>query len=344
MSKFQITLPPEMVEKYIQIYGNRPVKLPGGQINCGCPICMEGNSWGKKRRMFFYPETSSVYCFNCGASMSALKWIMTVTGKKFREVMEEARSYNFISDGSKTVFFTDSIDEQRNDQIPEGDLPKDTITIGSNLQRLYHSSDKMVNLAVQFVQSRKLDKAVNVPKYGISLKDFIHKNRLVIPFTDLDGKIPFYQTRRLIDDDLSPKYLSKRNAEKTVFGIDKVDLDNSYMFVTEGPLDSCFIENGVSLAGLKYTEYQINQLGNFFAHKKIWVLDNDFRKNDIVYNQYEKLISDGETVFIWPPDLSMYKDVNEYIIGENKTSMETDLILEHSYSGLRATQILKGLV
>lgn len=343
MSK-TIELPPELVEKYIYMYANKPTKLSNGQINAGCPICHEGKSWGHKKRMYFIPEQNFIYCFNCGQSWSPINWIMKVSGKPFREIISEANTYSFVSTGSTIQYFDTLQEDLKKEQNDDEDrLPKDTITLNSNLQKLYYSGNKMINLALSFIQSRRLDKAINVPSYGISLRDRIHKNRLVIPFTDLDGTISFYQTRKISSSDYLPKYLSKKNAEKTVFGIDKVDLSFPYLFITEGPIDSCFIKNGVSLAGLKYTDTQKDQLSNFFTHDRIWVLDNDFRTNDTVFGQYKKLISEGEKVFIWPEEFSKYKDINEYCIAEQKNSFSTDTVVENSYSGLRATQILKGL-
>lgn len=341
MSKV-IELPREMVEKYIFMYGNKPYHLSNGQINAGCPICHEGKSWGRKRRMYYIPDDNFIYCFNCGRSWSPVGWIMEVTGKTFREIMVEANTYSFISDNGSIRFFGENIID-KDPTEKEEDLPKDTITLDSNLQKLYYSGNKFVEMALSFIEQRRLNHAINVPKYGISLKDKIHKNRVVIPFTDLDGTIPFYQTRKLVQSDYFPKYLSKRNADKTVFGIDKVDLDFPYLFITEGPIDSCFLKNGVSLAGLKYSEYQQNQLSNFFTHKRIWVLDNDFRTNDTVMGQYEKLVENGETVFIWPKEYSKYKDINEYCIDKEQDSFSSDVIIDNAYKGLRATQILRGI-
>jgi len=341
MSK-RIDLPPEMMEKYIKMYGNRPTKSANGQINCGCPICREGKSWGKKKRMYYFPEDGFIYCFNCNQSWTTLKWLMLVTGKSFSEIMAEAAKYSFITNDKKTVFFDNNAVDHQSVEAEE-DLPEDTITLDSQLQKLYYANNPIVKAAASYIKERRLDMAINVPKYGISLKDRIHRNRLVIPFTDLDGKVAFYQTRKLFDCDFLPKYLSKRDSEKTVFGIDKVDLDFSYLFITEGPIDSCFLKNGISLAGLKYSERQTEQLSDFFTHKKIWVLDNDFKTNATVFEQYEKLLSDGETVFIWPDSMSKYKDINEYCVSKQENSFPTEIIVENSYSGLRGIQLLKGI-
>jgi GDP-L-fucose synthase len=61
-----------------------------------------------------------------------------------------------------------------------------------------------------------LDRAVNrTSNLYISLSDFIHKNRLCIPFYDRNKKVVFYQSRSL--DNTNPKYLGKSGYEKTIF-------------------------------------------------------------------------------------------------------------------------------
>jgi hypothetical protein len=341
MSSEKIRLPPEMVEKYINLFGYKVSKLPNGNLNSCCPICKEGQSWGRKKRLYYFRDKGFFFCFNCNQSWSDLNWIKTVTGKSYSELIKEASQYSYISSNNTTTFFS-SNEMMSAKRTQDPDLPTDTIILNSQLQRTYYANNGIVSKAMEFVVSRRLDQAINVPKYGISLTDKIHRNRVIIPFTDLNGKISFYQSRKLLDSDPMPKYLSKRDSEKTVFGIDKVDLDFPYLFITEGPIDSCFIKNGVSLAGLKYTNTQIEQLSDFFAHEKIWVLDNDFRTNEDVMQQYERLIDDGENVFIWPPEFDGVKDINEYCIREKKNSFDVDMIMEHAYRGLRAKQILKG--
>jgi len=82
-------------------------------------------------------------------------------------------------------------------------------------------------------------------------------------------------------------------------------------------------------------------MDTFFTLKKIWVLDNDFRDNKDVLAQYHKLISDGETVFIWPLTCFKYKDVNELCVDKEVDEIPIDLIVKNSYSGEQAENELK---
>ena len=130
----------------------------------------------------------------------------------------------------------------------------------------------------------RLDTAINrCDTFYISLDDFLHKNRLCIPFYDSDNKIRFYQTRALFEnDERMAKYLSKLNADKTVFGLNKIDPELEYMFVFEGPIDSMFVKNGISMGGLHVSEHQKDRLNKYILHEKIWVLDNQIKKRHIL--------------------------------------------------------------
>ena len=46
--------------------------------NAGCPVCKEGKSLGKKKRLFYYPESNTFHCFNCSKTWSAYSWITNV--------------------------------------------------------------------------------------------------------------------------------------------------------------------------------------------------------------------------------------------------------------------------
>ena len=329
-----ITLPTELVEAYFRTYAGFPHKKGNGSW-CGCcPSCHEGKSWGKKKRLFYVVNPGYICCHNCGKIWSPLNWMIEVSGKPIPEIMRDSESYDYCS--------VDLMEYEEPKRKEHPDLPDGSIKLDNNTQIRYYSNDKIVNDALKLIHDRRLDTAYNPISYYISKSDYVHRNRLCIPFKDLNGKIIFYQTRAMYQRDLDmSKYLSKMDADKTIFGIDHVDLSIPYLLVTEGPIDSCFVPNGVSMAGIVYTEKQKEQLGMFLAQEIIWILDNDFTTNDEVLKKYEELIDRGERVFIWPSEFVKFKDINEVCIEKELDVLPLKLFTTYSYTGMEAKLALK---
>ena len=290
-----------------------------GIYNAGCPVCREGKSLGKKKRLFYYPKTQSFYCFNCNKSWNGMSWLMDVTGMSIPEIKVEITSQknSFEVDIDKKISFT---------KKTSTDLPYDSINLNDPLQLSYYKKNDTIDKALNYIKNRKLDVAINKSKnLFLSLKDFIHKDRLCIPFYDENKKIIFYQTRCL--DDTQPRYLGKQNSEKTIFNIEKIESSLDYIFLLEGPIDAMFIKNGVGVAGINLTNSQKEQLSRYPLHQRIWILDNP-RIDSTSNNKIQELISKGEKVFCWN---NQYKDLNEWCVSENINEIQPDIILNSLY-------------
>ena len=194
------------------------------------------------------------------------------------------------------------------------------------------------------MKSRRLDTAVNCPdKLYLSHKDYTHGDRIIFPFFDAYGKIPFFQSRAFggTDNEImeNVRYLSKVGAEKSVFNLDKVRGDIGDIFVFEGPIDACFVRNGVAVAGVSkgdskdLTNLQKQQLSAFtLTHRIVWCLDNQ-HKDETSREKTDKLLQQGECVFIWPEDVD-YKDFNEWCISEGKDEIPIEVIQKNVKCGL----------
>jgi hypothetical protein len=309
-----------LLKKFYTYSFNPSYKKTEGTYNAGCPVCKEGKSFGKKKRLFFYPKTQSFYCFNCSKSWNAFSWLQEVSNSSY----EELKSEILEQDSSNEIII---LEKQKNYLKKKTDLPFDSINLSEQSQVFYFKNENKVQKCLSYIKERKLDTAINrCNAFYLSLTDFIHKNRLCIPFYE-NKKIVFYQTRSL--DDSFPKYLSKNGSEKTVFNIDNIDSELDYIFLTEGPIDSMFIKNGVGLAGLTITDYQKKQLAGFTFHKKIWVLDNP-NVDETSKEKIKELIANKQNVFMWPLGCR-YKDLNEWCIKENLDGIDYNKIVNNLY-------------
>jgi hypothetical protein len=321
-------LPSEyVIQKFYEYAGYPKFKRVSNTYNGCCPTCREGKSWGKKRRLFYIPKKDIIACHNCPKNWSPVNWIMEQSGRSFKEIMEESKKYNF------------SISELQDESFtrPEtSDLPEDAINLFDEQQMNYYIDNKVVRDMLLLIKDRRLDTAINRPKaLYVSLKDFIHKNRLVIPYYDYNGKILWYQSRAIYAKDQKefPKYISKVNGDRTVFGLDKINAQLDHLFIFEGPIDSMFTKNGIAMGGISMSDLQESQMRRYKLYKKIWILDNQIKSNDEVRSQMTRLLENGERVFIWPEKYAGIKDINELCCKVRRDSIKSEFFIENSYVG-----------
>lgn len=315
--------PPELIDFYINKYTENATKKADGKYNASCPLCKEGKSYKIKKRLYYIPEKQIFCCHNCQKVWTPANWIAAVSGMSAKDISTEIKRHN-----------TFRIETPEDELItkPSLDLPFDAINLSDINQVMYHRNDFYVKTVLDYIRQRKLDVAVNKTILFMSKKDYIHKNRLIIPFYNTDKKVVFYQSRTIVENEGKqyPKYLSKLNSDKTIFGIERLDINIPYIFVFEGPIDSMFVRNGVSMAGLRITQSQTDQLKSLFGYQRIWVLDNDTQNPD-VFEKYMELAKSGEKVFVWPKAFSKIKDLNELCCLTNKTEIPPNFFISNTY-------------
>lgn len=334
-------LPESYVIKKFYEYGYGVVRSEGGNTyHCSCPICMEGRSFKKKKRCWYLPAKNLIYCHNCGWSSRPYKWIRTVGDLSRADIIEE------IKNGEYNIINIDKIkdEEPQIEQFADNcdDLPANCIDLTNKLQLDYYKGNSVVLKALQYLKNRRLDTAINRPdKYFISLNDPTHADRIVIPFYDADNKVTFYQSRTFgIDEMEKVKYLSKKNAEKTLYGVNNVDDSIKPVFIFEGPIDACFVKNGLAVAGINrgkgsdYTVPQRQQLSALLLnHNVIWVPDSQWI-DDTAYEKTISLLEAGECVFIWPKNIGqVYKDFNEICVDKKIDAIPWKFIEQNALCG-----------
>mgnify|MGYP003122819835 FL=1 len=337
-------LPEDYVsQKFYQLAGYVKHKRYNNVYEGGCPICREGKSWGRKRRLYYIAKQNYIYCHNCGWTGDPIKFIQQVEGLTFKDILDEAKDYDIVP-----IHEEQQLEKK---QYQDHTLPVDSINLFDDSQLSYYKEDKIVNVALDYIKQRKLDTAVNKPKsLWVSHKDFTHKNRLVLPFYDIDGKIVFYQTRTLIEGkDNLPKYLSKIGSDKSLFNINNVASDIDKIFIAEGPIDACFIRNCVAVAGIQensdttFTQKQDKQLDRFKFHDRVWVLDSQ-HQDKAAKLKTRKLIEQQESVFIWPEKYgTAFKDFNDMCLGLSINEIPHKFILDNTYAGPKAMLKLNSI-
>lgn len=299
-----------------------------------CPICKEGKSAGRSRRLFYFPHKGYFYCHNCVRSWRPLEWIKEVTSWTFTEIVKKNQDKKITNEGSTTFQNKPFITEPARDDIVLPDLPENSIDLTDKAQLEYYKHNKFVKLAVQYCESRRLLAAKNkCHKFFVSLDDIVHKNRLVIPFYDEKHKVVCYQTRALTQNQF-PKYLTKFG-EKGLFGVSSIQSDIPYVFIFEGPIDSMFVVNGLAIASLSPTEKQTQELNNLIGYQQIWVFDND-KNNKQTKRKIEDHIKKNKTVFVWPKEFRSFKDFNEICCCLSLDEIPWKFVVKNSFAGQEA--------
>lgn len=315
-----------VVLKFFSFAGKPAKNRYNNTYQGSCPMCREGHSWLKKRRFYFIPEKNLVFCHNCGYSKSPLKWIMEITGLSLNEIKNELGDISI-----------DLLEEKEEPKIITHTLPKDCINLFDSVQLDFYKNNNIVNKALEFLNKRRLINSINHPVFYLSLTDKVHKNRLIIPFIDDNGKILYYQSRTILDSDNErPRYISKINSEKTIFNFDRIDLNYDTLFIFEGPLNSCFVKNGIAIGGIQENSYQLftskqqEQINKLPFHKRIWVLDSQWI-DKAAFNKTKKLLELKEKVFIWPENLGKsFKDFNDVVIHLKSDFISPDFIIKRA--------------
>ena len=306
-----------------------------------CPICREGDSWGRKKRFYYIVDKEIAYCHNCGYSKKPITLISDITHKPLQVIINEIKEFD-------SEILIDEPKQEEKVVVKTESLPKDCINLTDESQLEFYKDNPYVRMALHCIQTRKLDKGINKPKtFYISLNDPVHKNRLVLPFYNESDDIVFYQTRGLDNKDLRerPKYLSKVGAEKTLYGMQNINPELDTVFIFEGPIDSYFTENGLATCGITerglktFTALQQKQINTLFFYDKVFVLDNQYH-DKAALSKSILLADNNEKVFIWPKQLIKFKDFNDICVAGNLNKIKPEFILKNTYSGLKAKLLL----
>ena len=296
-------------------------------FNFRCPHCGDSQKSKTKARAYLYRVKNDMFfkCHNCGQGQNLANFIKFVDPKLYESYLLERYKKSAPAtpkpkfDFKPTKFTSQTpIDDLKSIK----DLPED------HPARLYCMNRKIPEKYFdKLFLSDKFMTLVNEVKpntYKIT-KDH---PRLIIPFYDTTGKVFAFQGRAFGKE--QPKYLTIKLDEnkQKVYGLDKVNFQQP-IYITEGPIDSLFIDNCLAAGGADLF------LKNKIPNENItYIFDNEPRNKEIVKRMY-KVIEQDFNVVIWPEDLQL-KDVNDMIMsGLTKLQLQ-DIISNNTYSKLSA--------
>lgn len=321
--------------KYIRLIGPRLDKFKekdtGKLFNFRCPFCGDSTKNKNRARGFLYPKNSDFMfkCHNCGLGMSFPKFLEElspalhkdyvmerfVAGTTGRNTNVKEPKYTFEAptfDRSKTEYESKMVrvcdlnsSHPSRAYLQDRDIPEEyfcdkTIYYTDNFSKIFYENSCKVESDPRVVFTL-IDENENVLGF---------QGRSILP------ESTFRYLNFMLDSD-NPK----------LYGLHHVNTEKP-VYVCEGIFDSLFLSNSVAMCGSDVSSELLKSHG---IDNPIYVLDNEPRNKEIV-KKYEKLVESGNSVVIWPSDLSE-KDINDMVL--NKLD-PMSIIEKNTYSGLEA--------
>jgi len=322
--------------KYLNLLSTRLPKFKRKSeylFNFRCPHCGDSKKSTTKARGFVYRKKSDMFfkCHNCGMGQSLGNLIKFLDPNMHKE-------YTF-----------ERFKEGKTDSTPdEFDFkPSKVLQKKSRYDKLLDSLKRFDQLvqthpAKQFIYNRFIpkehwDKFFFCPNFYEWTNEIIPNKfpslrgdhpRVVIPFYDRAGRFFAFQGRAFGKE--QPKYITIKfdDTKQKIYGLDRINLNKPVM-ITEGPIDSLFLDNAIAFAGA-------DAVVKIQPEQCTMIFDNEPRNEQIV-NRMKKAVDKKFNLVVWPKSLDI-KDINDMII-KGKTAIEIQsLISSSTYCGLEALQ------
>ena len=300
--------------------------------NFRCPLCGDSQKNKLKARGFIFRKKNDYFymCHNCGISTTF---------------------YNFLREVDPNLLKEYQLERYKNGETGNNNYPKPEFeefktekpTFKKALELPTIDSLPKAHFAKNYVQQRRIPEAFSSQLYyaedfatfiqslGIE-KEGLHKEdkRLVIPFYDKEKNLVAVQGRSLGESKLRYITLKLHDDNKKVFGLDRANTE-SMIYVTEGPIDSMFLENAVATA-----DSNLESITDCVDKSKVvLVFDNEPRNKEIV-SKLEHAIDNHFNVVIWP-EFMEEKDINDMVTKNNFSLDEIqDIVNKNTFVNLRA--------
>ena len=250
-------------------------------------------------------------CHNCGATMTAEKWMKKYHPQYYRDYIKEILQINKPADNSNETLVDNSISIKEKIEETKEKI-KEEKRITNDFIPILEGNTSLFDKAIQLCKKRMIPEDIWKKFYVASENSKDYYKRLIIPFYDHKDTIYYFQARTLIGQ--TPKYINrKENKDNAIYNWYNIDKTKPVV-MTEGPIDSMFIENAIATCGLLYSpsiEQKLNTIDIYY------LIDPD--KDGI--KKARKLLSEGKRVFLWTKFIKEFNlphrekwDINELVI------------------------------
>jgi hypothetical protein len=296
-------------------FGDCRLERNSGQYNFRCPICGGSKSDLRSRNthVYFGGGKFTYHCFQ-GTCVKGTP-LLSVLRKHFPSIYQNTIVYGLIKrKGQKEANRSEEIKKFFFSGMSYFDA-KELIPITSGHPLAISAVEEVTRRKIPAKYWREWYVAIEGKEFTEELggKGNKFRNRIIIPFYKRGGGWAYFQGRDLTGKHPA-KYLNP-SKEREIYRIDFLNWNRKF-YVTEGPIDSCFIDNAIATggsAGLKL----LRTIPKFVANRRnaIFITDN-FIVDQTGMDDYNNLINSGFSVFDWNKvdDSSKYKDINDLVM------------------------------
>jgi hypothetical protein len=315
--------------KFINVLSSRLSKFKRKNdhlFNFRCPHCGDSQKNKTKARAYLYRVKNDMFfkCHNCGMGQNLANFIKFIDLKLHSEYTLERYKGSAPATPEPKFDFKPPVFKEVNiiEELPTiAELPNE------------HPAKK-------YIIKRKIpDKFFDILYYTDQFMSLVNKikpdtfnnfkgehPRLIIPFYDTTGNLFAFQGRAFGKE--QPKYLTIKldETKQKVYGLERVNFQK-HIYITEGPIDSLFIDNCLAAAGADLT-LKTN------PDNVTYIFDNEPRNKEIVKRMY-KIIDNNYNLFIWPESIQS-KDINDLITSGRLIPEVKSIISNNTYNKLSA--------
>ena len=340
----------EVVSRYV------PLNLKGGRFWACCPFHEE-----KTPSFTVTPEKGIFYCFGCHAGGNVFKFI---------SLMEHITYFEAVKLQAERLGIEIPSRKKTSEEIKFENEKDALLRITSSARDFYHNCLIKSNGGGQgrkYLAARGISEKVikefklgfapdswdaltrKITAQGFSEKQLVSaglaverkdgngvydrlRNRVIIPISDISGKVVAFGGRILVDEENQPKYLNTPETEifskgRLLFGLDKSSraiISANTAIVVEGYMDaislfSAGIENVVASLGTAFTDEHAKILSRY-ARRIIFCYDSDEAGQRATVRALPMMKNTGAEVFVLiVPD---GKDPDEFIRNHGKDAFK----------------------
>lgn len=302
--------------------------------SCRCPVCGDSTKNKSKTRFYFYEKNGDYFvrCHNCDYSTTLGVFIRFMDENLYRQYCLEA--------------FAD-----KREASPTPERKPEPITPPKPKNEALESIPRLIDLpkdhpALSWANTRRIpEQRRHLLYYAPNFWEFVNQidpeakvgddERIVIPIFDRVGNLTGVQGRLLRSNNHKWKeirYITIKvnpNGDRLWYGLERVKTDEPIV-VTEGPIDSLFLRNGVAMLGLSDPLYVPEGIP---PERLIYALDNEPR-NEQVVEAMLKLVDAGRKVCVWDRSVKSIKDINDMVMRNIRPIEIESMIRTCTYGGL----------